>query len=141
MPAWVIWLLIAVAFGAGEIFTVAFVLGPIAVAAVAAGLAAAIGGGAALQLVVFIAGAIASLFVVRPIARRHVRMPVAIRTGTAALVGAKGVVLERVDATGGRVRINGEVWTARAFFDDQVLDAGARVEVAKIEGATALVYE
>jgi membrane protein implicated in regulation of membrane protease activity len=141
MPAWVIWLLIAIAFGAGEIFTVAFVLGPIAVAALAAGVAAAVGGGAALQLIVFIAGALASLLVVRPIARRHVHMPVPIRTGTAALVGAKGVVLERVDSQGGRVRIGGDVWTARTFFDDQVLEAGTRVEVAKIEGATALVYE
>ena len=39
------------------------------------------------------------------------------------------------------VRIGGEVWSARAFFEGQVLEPGARAEVAKIEGATALVYE
>jgi membrane protein implicated in regulation of membrane protease activity len=50
-------------------------------------------------------------------------------------------VLERVDASGGRVKIGGEVWSARAYDESQVLEPGARVEVMKIEGATALVYE
>ena len=68
-------------------------------------------------------------------------MPHAIRTGTAALEGTKAVVLVRVDASGGRVKIGGEVWSARAYDESQVLEPGARVEVMKIEGATALVYE
>ena len=50
-------------------------------------------------------------------------------------------MLERVDADGGRVRIGGEEWSARAYMEDQVLEPGTRVEVAQIEGATALVYE
>ncbi len=141
MADWLIWLLVAVALAVGEIFTLSFVLGPIALAALAAATLAAAGVGLALQLVVFIAGAAASVALVRPIARRHLRTPPALRTGTAALVGARAVVVDRVDADGGQVRIGGEVWTARAFFDDQVLEAGQRVEVAKIDGATALVYE
>ena len=47
----------------------------------------------------------------------------------------------RVDKNGGRVKIGGEEWSARAYMPDQVLEAGAEVEVVKIEGATALVYE
>ena len=93
------------------------------------------------QLLVFIAGSIATVAFLRPIARRHVRMPAALRTGTAALEGTKAVVLQRVDASGGRVRIGGEEWSARAYMEDQVLEPGTRVEVVKIEGATALVYE
>ena len=141
MPAWVVWLLIAVAFAAGEIFTFAFLLAPIALAALAAAFVAALGADAPFQLVVFIAGALASILVVRPIARRHLRTPVALRTGTAALVGARGIVLDRVDDMSGRVKIGGEVWTARPFFDGHVIEPGKRVEVAKIVGATALVYE
>jgi membrane protein implicated in regulation of membrane protease activity len=118
-----------------------FFLGPVALAAVVAGVAAAVGLGVALQLLLFIAGAIASVWVLRPIARRHLHMPAALRTGTAALEGTKAVVLQRVDASGGRVRIGGEEWSARAYMDDQVLEPGTRVEVVKIEGATALVYE
>ena len=68
-------------------------------------------------------------------------MPAITRTGTAALVGARATVLQRVDADGGRVRIGGEEWSARAYMEDQVLEPGTRVEVARIEGATALVYE
>jgi membrane protein implicated in regulation of membrane protease activity len=126
----------------GELVTPGlFFLGPVALAAVAAAVTAGIGGGVILQLLVFIVGSLASLAILRPIARRHLRMPVISRTGTAALVGTKALVLQRVDSQGGRVKIGGEEWSARAFFDEQVLEPGARVEVAKIEGATALVFE
>ena len=141
MPAWVIWTIVAVGLAAGEIFTLGFFLGPIALAAVVAGVVAALGGGIAFQLAAFIVGSIASLALLRPIAVRHLRTPARIRTGTAALVGAKALVVERVDALGGQVKIGGEVWSARAYQDDQVIEPGARVEVVKIEGATALVYE
>ena len=142
MPAWLIWALVAVVLAAGEILTPGmFFLGPVALAAVVAGVAAAVGLGVVVQLLVFIAGSLASLLFIRPIARQHLRMPAAIRTGAAALEGATAVVVQRVDANGGRVRIGGEEWSARAYVEDQVLEPGARVEVVKIEGATALVYE
>jgi membrane protein implicated in regulation of membrane protease activity len=141
MPGWVVWFVLAAVLGAGEVFTLAFILGPIAVAAAAAGLVALLGVGIPLQLVVFAVASAGSLLVLRPVARRHLQTPRAIRTGTAALVGARAVVVERVDETGGQVRIGGEVWSARAMFEGQVLEPGARVEVGRIEGATALVYE
>jgi membrane protein implicated in regulation of membrane protease activity len=142
MPGWVIWAIVAVGLALGELATPGlFFLGPVALAAIPAGIVGLIGGAAWLQVVVFILGSLASLGVLRPIARAHLRMPALTRTGTAALVGARALVLERVDVNGGRVRIGGEEWSARAYMDDQVLEPGARVEVAKIEGATALVYE
>lgn len=141
MAAWIVWILLAAALAVGEVFTLSFLLGPIALAALAAGLVAALGGGSVVQLVVFIAGSVASLALLRPIARRHLRTPAALRTGTAALPGARAVVVERVDADGGRIKIGGEVWSARSFVEDGVFEAGTRVEVVKIEGATALVYE
>jgi membrane protein implicated in regulation of membrane protease activity len=138
----VIWLVAAVLLAIGELLTPGmFFLGPVALAAVGAAVAAGIGGGAILQLLVFIAVSLASLAFLRPIARRHIRMPALTRTGTAALVGTKALVLQQVDANGGRVRIGGEEWSARAYFEEQTLEPGARVEVAKIEGATALVFE
>jgi membrane protein implicated in regulation of membrane protease activity len=142
MPDWLIWALVAVLLAVGEILTPGlFFLGPVALAAVLAGVAGAVGLGVVVQLLVFIAGSIASVLLLRPIARRHLHMPAALRTGTAALEGTKAVVLQRVDADGGRVRIGGEEWSARAYMEDQVLEPGTRVEVVKIEGATALVYE
>jgi membrane protein implicated in regulation of membrane protease activity len=141
MPGWVIWAIVAVGLAIGEIFTPGlFFLGPVAVAAVAAAIVAAVGAGAAIQLIVFIAGALASLAFLRPIARAHLHMPAIVRTGTAALVGARATVLQRVDANGGRVRIGGEEWTARPYMDGEVFEPGTQVEVAEIKGATALVY-
>jgi membrane protein implicated in regulation of membrane protease activity len=142
VPAWLIWAIAAVLLAVGEIFTPGmFFLGPVALAAVAAGIVALAGVGVALQLIVFIGASVGSVLFLRPIARAHLHMPAGLRTGTAALEGSKAVVLQRVDANGGRVRIGGEEWTARAYMEDQVLEPGTRVEVVKIEGATALVYE
>jgi membrane protein implicated in regulation of membrane protease activity len=142
MAGWLAWSIAAALLAVGEIFTPGmFFLGPVALAAVASAATAAFGGAVWLQLVVFIAGAVASIGLLRPIARAHLRMPAALRTGTAALEGAHAIVLQRVDRDGGRVRIGGEEWSARAFMDDQVFEPGTRVEVMKIEGATALVYE
>jgi membrane protein implicated in regulation of membrane protease activity len=138
---WVIWLIVAAALAVGEVATLGFVLGLVALGAVAGALVAVTGADVALQLIAFIAASIALLGLVRPIARRHLQTPRAIRTGTAALVGAKALVLERVDAHGGQVKIGGEVWSARSFDDAQVIEPGATVEVFRIEGATALVYK
>jgi membrane protein implicated in regulation of membrane protease activity len=141
VPAWLIWAIAAALLAVGELFTPGlFFLGPVALAAVLAAFVALFAG-VVLQLIVFIAAAIGSVWLLRPIARRHVHMPPMLRTGTAALEGAKAVVLQRVDVNGGRVRIGGEEWSARAYMEDQVFEPGTRVEVVKIEGATALVYE
>jgi membrane protein implicated in regulation of membrane protease activity len=141
VPDWVIWIIVAVALAAGEILTMGFFLGPLALAAMLAAVVAALGGGIALELAVFIIASIASLAFIRPIALRHLRTPARLRTGTAALVGSRAVVLQRVDALGGQVKIGGEVWSARAYDEHQVIEPGKRVDVVKIEGATALVYE
>lgn len=141
MPDWVLWVILAAALAIGEVLTLGFLLGMFALAAVVAGVVAAVGGGLVLQLIVFIVASLASLALIRPIAKQHLRTPASIRTGTAALVGSKALVTERVDDLGGQVKIGGEVWSARAFMEGQVMEPGTRVEVAKIEGATALVYE
>jgi membrane protein implicated in regulation of membrane protease activity len=141
VPDWVVWILVAAALAVGEIFTLAFLLGLVALAAVAAGVVAALGASVLVQLVVFIGVSIASLALLRPVAKGHLRTPARLRTGAAALVGHRAVVIERVDDLGGRVRIGGEEWSARAFLEGQVIEPGTRVEVAEIEGATALVVE
>jgi membrane protein implicated in regulation of membrane protease activity len=140
VPAWAIWIILAAVLALGEVLTLGFFLGAVALAAVLAALVS-LAAGIPLQLIAFIAGSVASLLVLRPIAARHLRTPAQLRTGTAALVGAKATVLERVDDAGGRVKIGGEEWSARPFFEGQVIEPGARVEVGRIEGATALVYE
>jgi membrane protein implicated in regulation of membrane protease activity len=142
VAAWLAWAIAALLLAVGEIFTPGlFFLGPIAIAAVVAAIVSLVVSAVWVQLLVFAGATLASLALLRPIARAHLRMPPALRTGTAALQGARAVVLQRVDKHGGRVKIGGEEWSARAYMPDQVLEAGTEVEVVKIEGATALVYE
>ncbi len=139
MADWLVWLIAAGALAAVEVLTLTLVLGMLSIAAVAAGLIAALGAPAAAQVAVFAGVAVLLLAVVRPVARRHRHMPAAIRTGTDALVGKRGTTLTEVTAQGGQVRIGGEVWSARTYDDQQVIPAGASVDVAQIDGATAVL--
>jgi membrane protein implicated in regulation of membrane protease activity len=141
MDAWVFWLIAAVVFGVGEIATLGFFLAPFAGGALIAALVAAAGAGTAVSWVVFLVVSVVLLAALRPVARRQLRTPPRLRTGSAALVGKTGMVVERIanDEGVGCVRIEGEVWTARAYDDDEVIEAGARVHVLEIKGATALV--
>jgi len=139
---WVLWVVFAVALAVGEILTPGlFFLGPVALAAGTAAVADLLGAGTIGAFVVFIVCSIASLAFLRPVARRHVRMPALSRTGTDALIGRKAIVTRKVDAIGGRIRVGGEEWSARAYLDDQVLAEGQTVDIVQIEGATALVVE
>jgi membrane protein implicated in regulation of membrane protease activity len=141
VAAWVVWLIAAALLTVGEILTPGlFFLGPVALAAIAGGVVGAVGGGVVAQLVAFLVGSVVALGLLRPIARRHIRLPAQLRTGTAALEGAEAVVLERVTAEGGRVRLKGEIWSARSYVDDAVFEPGVRVDVLQIDGATALVH-
>jgi len=143
MDDWVLWIIAACILAAGEMATLGFFLAPFAGGALLAALAAAVGAGAVVSWAVFLVASVLALTVLRPLARSHRRMPPQIRTGTAALVGRGAVVLERIaNHEGvGSVKIDGEVWTARAYEEDQVIEAGRRVQVMDIRGATALVSE
>ncbi len=143
MSGWVLWVIAAGAFGIGEMLTTSFFLAPFSVGAAAAAVTDAAGAGGLPAWIVFVAVSFAMLAFVRPIAKSHMKVPPSIRTGTAALIGRDAVVLERIsnhDAEGS-VRIDGEVWTARAYDEDHVIERGKRVQVVEIRGATALVSE
>lgn len=140
MVAWIAWLIAAAVLGLVELLTVTLSFGLIAIGALVAAVAAVAGGDLAIQLGAFAVASAASLGLVRPIALRHLRQPPALKSGTAALVGRAAVVLEEVSAHGGRVRIGGEVWSARPYDETLLIETGATVDVIKIEGATALVY-
>jgi membrane protein implicated in regulation of membrane protease activity len=143
MDPWVLWLIAAVVLAAGEIATMGFFLAPFAAGALVAALVSAAGTGTAITLMVFLLVSIGALAALRPVARSHRRMPAQLRTGTAALVGRQAMVVERIaNSEGvGCVKLDGEVWTARAYDEDDVIEQGRRVQVVEIRGATALVSE
>ena len=141
MDEWVLWLIASVVFAVGEVLTMGFFLAPFAFGALVAALVAALGGGLVLSGIVFLAVSSVSFLALRPVARRHMKLPAELRTGTAALVGKSGTVVEAVSADAGCVRIDGEVWTARPYDEDETFEPGQRVHVLQIRGATALVSE
>jgi membrane protein implicated in regulation of membrane protease activity len=143
MDAWVLWLIAAIVLAVAEVLNLSFFLFPFAIGAAAAAVVALAGGATPIALVVFAVFTALSFGIVRPIARRHLQAPPQIRTGTAALIGRGAVVLERIsnDEGVGCVRIDGETWTARSYDEDRVIEAGTRVQVMEIRGATALVAE
>ena len=140
MESWIVWLVLAALLGVAEVMTTTLALGLLAVAAGVAAVVGGVGLGLPFQIGAFAVAAAAGLGVVRPLAVRHIRQPPLLRTGTSARVGRSATVLEEVTAQGGRVRIGGEVWSARSYDESSVLPAGSSVDVFAIEGATALVH-
>jgi membrane protein implicated in regulation of membrane protease activity len=138
--AWVLWLALALIFGIIETTTLDLTFLMLGGGALVGGVAAMLGAPFLLQALVAIAASAALIGVVRPVAKRHLRQPVNARTGVAALVGRRAIVVERVDAHGGRIKLSGEIWSARSY-DNAVIEIGATVDVVEIQGATALVYE
>ena len=139
MDDWVLWLIVAVTFGIGEVLTAGFFLAPFAIGAAVATAVSAAGGGFVISGLVFLVVSTIALVGLRPIARRHMRLPAQLRTGTAALIGRHATVVEQVSEHGGCVKLDGEIWSARPYDEDEVMEAGARVHVMEIRGATALV--
>ena len=137
---WIAWLIAAVALGVAEAFTLTLAFGLLAAAALIAAIVAGVGGSLLLQVLAFAITAGVGLVIVRPIARRQMTHPSLVREGSYALVGKKAVVIEEVTGTQGLIKLSGEVWSARALDEDQVIPVGTAVDVMEIDGATAIVY-
>lgn len=140
MQVWIGWLIAAGVLGILEAVAPVLVFGMLAVAALAGLVIALLGLSFGWQLLAFAVAAIATLGLVRPVVRRYARPHRPQRTGLSKLVGEDALVVERVDAHSGRVKLRGEIWSARAYDPTLVLEPGCTVQVIEIDGATALVY-
>lgn len=138
-----LWLVLGVALVVAEAVTGTLVLLMVAAGAIAAAIAAALGAPLIAQLVVFAVVSALSLWVLRPIIRRHF-LPTVVdpdaMDGVRALEGAAGEVLEQVTTEAGLVKVEGELWTARAYDATQVLEPGERIRVIEVRGTTAMVW-
>ncbi|MGP2440682.1 NfeD family protein [Streptomyces sp. JW3] len=140
IDAWVWWLVAAAALGIPLVVTAMPEFGMLAVGAVAAAIASGIGAGVVVQVLVFVIVSVALIAVVRPIAARHREDRPQLVSGVEALKGKQAVVLERVDGSGGgRIKLAGEIWSARSLDTARSYDVGQEVDVVDIEGATAII--
>jgi membrane protein implicated in regulation of membrane protease activity len=137
---WETWLMIAVALGVLELLSADLILIMLAGGALVGMVVAVFGLPVAVQIVVALGAAVGLLAVIRPSMVHRLHAGPTLRTGADALIGERGFVLEPLShATPGRVKIGGEVWTAKPYDEDDQIEAGAAVDVVSIKGATAYV--
>ena len=139
IDAWVWWLVGAAALGIPLVVTAMPEFGMFAVGAIAAAALAGLGFGVVAQVLSFVVVSVALIAVVRPIANRHSTQRPRLATGVEALKGKQAVVLERVDGSGGRIKLGGEIWSARSLDTGRSYEVGQEVDVVEIEGATAII--
>ncbi|MEU4766163.1 NfeD family protein [Actinosynnema sp. NPDC023794] len=133
-----IWLILGVVLVAAEILSGDFVLVMLGLAAFGAAGASALGADVVISGIVFGLVSLGLVVGARPAIKRRMALGSGHKSGVEALVGATAVVVSTVDGHGGRVRIGGEVWSARSL-DREVIEPGAEVTVVEISGATAVV--
>lgn len=140
MPTALIWLVFALGLAGAEALTGDMFLLMLSGGALSAAVASALTDwplwtdGA-----VFLVVSVLLLVLVRPALRRRMWVGTGDETGVLALQGKTALVLDRVELHAGRVKLNGEVWTARALTDGDVFEPGEQVTVMHIDGATAVV--
>ena len=140
MDAGVVWLIAGVVLIAAEVLSGSFVLLMLGGGALAAAGSAALGAPPWVHVVVFAVASVGLVTLARPPLTRRLHAGVHIRTNAEALVGGRAVVVNTVDAHGGRIKLRGELWSARTFDENQVLEPGQAVTVMGISGATAVVW-
>jgi membrane protein implicated in regulation of membrane protease activity len=135
---WIWWAIAAVLLAGLEVASTNLVFIMLAAGAVAASIGAATGLGLLGQLILFVAVSAAGLLFVRPIAIKHLRVPPS-PTNVDRIIGAPGIVLAPVDAYDGRVKVGGEIWSAKSNGTDQTFEVGSTVHVTRVAGATVIV--
>ncbi len=137
--AWALWFGVALLLAVLEVVSLDLVLIMFAVGAVVGAVLALMGAALWVQVLGFSVASALLLVALRPFLLRHLRDRVPlVETNAAAQVGKVAVVVAEVSERGGRVKLSGEVWTARTE-NDEVLAVGAEAEVVRIAGATAVV--
>ena len=140
MAAWVLWLIAAGLFAAGEVASLDLVLLMFAGGALGGTAVALTGLDVPFQLLAFVVVSVALLTVVRPIARKHLEDSTPQQAiGTATLIGRTAKVTRPIDGHSGRIKLGADEWSARTQHYGETFDVGDTVRILQIEGATAVV--
>ena len=141
LDAWQVWLALAIGLGVLELLSLDLILLMLAAGAVVGMVTSLAGLDAWIQVLTAVAASVAALGLVRPSVVKRMHEGPSLVLGHQALVGRQGLVVEQISSQGGQVRIGGDLWTARPYDEDAVIEPGARVDVLEIKGATALVHQ
>lgn len=137
---WLAWMGLALVLVAIEALTVDFVFVMVAGGALVGALAAAVGAPLVVQIVLAVVSALLFVGILRPLVKRQFLDSEASHgIGSAALTGRLGRVVETVTETDGRIKLAGEMWSARVPDGTPPCAPGEEVRVVSIDGATAIV--
>lgn len=134
---WLVWLGMALVLIGIEAATVDFVFLMLAGGALGGSAAAAVGASFPVQAIVAAVVALVLLFTLRPMLKRRFNRSEHEPMGAQANLGRSAYTLDRVTASGGRVKLAGETWSART--EGESIEPGEEVVVESIDGATAVV--
>jgi membrane protein implicated in regulation of membrane protease activity len=135
-----IWLIAGIVLMAAEVLSGGLVLLMLGAGALVAAGSAALTGNPITDVIVFGVASMGLLWVARPALKRRFLHTPDVKTGIEALIGKHGVVLSTVNGgDGGRIKLGGDVWSARSLTEDEEIEPGTRVTVVEIAGATAVV--
>ena len=142
--AWILWTILGVVLIIAEVFTPGFVLLWFGVGALVAALASFLGAGLPAQFLVFISlstalTALSRTLFVNYFTRRD--EPEGLKVGAATLPGKIGTVVasSKGALNEGAVKVFGSVWTAYPAEGEPPLEAGDRVVVERLQGASIYV--
>ena len=138
---WHIWIIVALIFFIIEIFAPTFFAASIAIGCITAGIFSYIDFGLKMQLIAFSIGTLGSFFGVRPFMLKYAhRNSDKVKTNVEALIGKIGKVEIPINNSQnqGRIIVEGEDWKA-VTENNEILNAGEKVEVLKINSTTLIV--
>lgn len=135
-----LWLIAGVLLIGAEVLSGDFVLVMLGAAALGAAGSSALGMPLGVDVAVFAVLALGLVVMARPALKRRMTEQRELKTNVDALVGKQARVESTVDGQGGRVSIEGQLWSARSLDDTQVIEVGRTVTVMEIAGATAVVW-
>ena len=138
---WAGWGVLAMALAAAELLTLDLTLLMLATGALAGGIVALVAPGLIwLQVVIALATAVATLFLLRPTLLAKVRSSKGYRSSLDNIIGAQGSATAVITGNRGEVKVDGQVWEARSFDPSITIGDGEQIEVFGIDGVTLSVY-
>jgi membrane protein implicated in regulation of membrane protease activity len=136
-----VWLATAILFGIAEMASLDLILAMLALGALVGMVTALLGAGFAASAVAAAIASVACLALLRPTLVKRLHSGPELSLGHGKLVGKQGIVTERITSIdAGRIKLSGEIWSAKPYDDTIAIEPGATVEVLEIRGATAYVH-
>jgi membrane protein implicated in regulation of membrane protease activity len=136
-----VWLGMAILFGIAEMASLDLILAMLALGALVGMITALLGAGIGVSAIAAALASVACLALVRPALVKRLHSGPELSLGHGKLVGQQGIVTERITGLeAGRIKLHGEIWSAKPYDETLTIEPGNTVEVLEIRGATAYVH-